>query len=446
MRAVVGIVIALGLASARVAHAHDVRGEVVLLDVGERVVDAELQVPLGQLALARGETVAQLRAAPIEQLAADARAYVGARAADGRAFAITVRAVGVRRVGDGDVMDVQVRMTAPDGASARWFELRDDLVLRAVVTDNAYVFVRRDLATGEVGADPLFVGLMHYQARALVVDRTAGSAWTGLRAAIGLGIDHIRGGTDHLLFVLMLLVSAPWRARGGRWIAPVPVRRALLRTAAIATAFTLGHSLTLVLGALVRVPVPAAIVEVAIAASILMSAIHALRPLAPGREPILAFGFGLVHGLAFAEALAGFGFDGRSLALALAGFNVGVELMQLAVVALVLPTLVILARGPGGRAVRVAGAAIGVVAAIGWIAERGLGLATPIPARVERLAAHGGWLLAALAAAAVVSWVAQRWGARSRPDDQSASAPRTLLGSRGSTPSGRPPVTALAGS
>ncbi len=179
---------------------------------------------------------------------------------------------------------------------------------------NALVRVERadgSVAQGVIDAgQPLFV----LPARA---DRSETIA-----SYLRLGIVHIFGGFDHLLFVagLVLLV------RSGR---------ALVATI---TAFTLGHALTLSCAALGFVRLPGAPIEVAIAASVFWLALELASrdergPSLPAR---LAFGFGLLHGFGFAAALAEAGLPSADLPLALASFNVGIELGQLAVVAVLL--------------------------------------------------------------------------------------------------------------
>lgn len=402
-----GVLVVLAvLGGGHVAFAHDVRGEVVFLDVGDRTVDVELRVPVLQLALARQERVEGLLAEPADRLAGDARAFVALRDPSGTAFAQAVRRITPARDADGGQMIVfALRFTPPAGSSARWFELEDGLVLHSVVTDNIYVFLRRDLQSGALGGSPSLVGTMHYPQRRLVVDQTAGSWTASLAAAFRLGVDHIRAGTDHLLFLLMLLVVAPLAAARRSWTHATTARRGLVRTAGIATAFTVGHSITLVLGALVHVPLPSRVVEVAIAVSIFVSALHAWRPLFAGKEAYVAAGFGLVHGLAFAGALAGFGFDRPSLVLALLGFNLGVEAMQLVVIALIVPSLMLLALGARYPHFRRAASALAIVASLGWLVERlaGLTLVSPV---LDRIAVHGSWLVVALAVGAFVSWKA----------------------------------------
>ena len=133
-----------------------------------------------------------------------------------------------------------------------------------------------------------------------------------------LGMEHIWGGIDHLLFVfgLLLLVG------GGK------------RLVWTITAFTLGHSVTLSLVTLGYFDYPVALVEFAIALSIFVLALELARREGAGmfrRYPWwLAGGFGLLHGMGFAGALAEVGLPQTELPLALLFFNIGIELGQLA--------------------------------------------------------------------------------------------------------------------
>src|SRR3984893_2359383 len=183
-----------------------------------------------------------------------------------------------------------------------------------------------------------------------------------VRDYVGLGIEHILFGIDHLLFVLCLLLLV----RG--------VRK-LLTTI---TAFTLAHSMTLAAATLGVIRVPAAPVEPTIAVSIVFLASELLRG-ESGRSVVtrsypwlVAFSFGLLHGLGFAGALAEVGLPQREIPLALFAFNVGVEVGQLAFVAAVL-SLVCIARSVPLRlpdwAPLAAGYAIGSVAAF-WVFAR----------------------------------------------------------------------------
>jgi hydrogenase/urease accessory protein HupE len=170
---------------------------------------------------------------------------------------------------------------------------------------------------------------------------------------LDLGLGHILGGLDHLLFVAGLVLL-------------VPNLRALVATI---TAFTLGHALTLSLAALDLVRVPSAPVEVLIAASVFWLALELAsdRP-RPARPARLALCFGLLHGFGFAAALRETGLPQGEIPLALASFNAGIELGQLAVVG----ALLLCARALR-RHTRVLAYAFGSLAGF-WLLDRSLAL------------------------------------------------------------------------
>ena len=212
----------------------------------------------------------------------------------------------------------------------------------------------------------------------MAIDRSSGSWWRGFGATFRLGARHIAEGTDHLLFLLALLLPAPLIAAGVRWGGYAGGKVALRRILKVVTAFTVGHSLTLVLGSLGLVHVPQPPIEAAIALSIFVSAIHALLPIFRGKEILIAGGFGLVHGLSFAAVLSDFGFDPLTLVSSVLGFNLGIEAFQLLVILVTMPWLVLLARTRVYPAFRVAGALATGIAAASWFFERALGWSNPV--------------------------------------------------------------------
>jgi hypothetical protein len=151
------------------------------------------------------------------------------------------------------------------------------------------------------------------------------------------GVWHIWNGYDHILFLIALLLPGVLRRREGSWEPVLAVRPAVTNVLKIVTAFTVAHSITLSLAALGVVHLPARLIESAIAGSVVLAALNNLTPFFSERGWIVAFGFGLLHGFGFANALRDLGLQDGQLALTLFGFNVGVETGQLAIVALFLP-------------------------------------------------------------------------------------------------------------
>jgi hydrogenase/urease accessory protein HupE len=173
-----------------------------------------------------------------------------------------------------------------------------------------------------------------------------------------LGVAHILGGPDHLLFVLGLVLLVPgWR-----------------RLLATVTAFTLGHSITLSAATLDLVHLPSRLAELLIAMTVLALAVELSRAPTPSalrrRPAVMAAAFGLLHGLGFAAALREIGLPGGEIPLALLAFNAGVEGGQLIFIAVVLASGRLLVRLPLPRwAAQIPVYAMGSLAAL-WCFER----------------------------------------------------------------------------
>ena len=203
---------------------------------------------------------------------------------------------------------LKLRGAVPDQAKAvtlSWAQGHGALVLRQVGVDDPYT----GFLNGGETSPPI-----------AVVGGNALTGWQSFVAYIPVGFDHILPkGLDHILFVL------------GLFFLSLHLRPLIWQI----SAFTLAHTVTLAAGALGWVNVPGAIIEPLIAASISFVAIENIlsRGLSPWR-PVVIFGFGLLHGLGFASVLEEFGLPEDTFIPALLGFNVGVELGQLTVIAL----------------------------------------------------------------------------------------------------------------
>jgi len=189
------------------------------------------------------------------------------------------------------------------------------------------------------------------------------------------GVWHIWTGYDHLLFLGALLLPAVLRRRSGQWVAVATFGAAFRDVLKIVTAFTLAHSVTLSLAVLGYIALPSRLVESAIALSVVAAALNNLFPLIEKRLWLVAFGFGLVHGLGFATVLADLGLPRDALAQSLVSFNLGVETGQIAVVSALLPLAYMWRRSwTYPRIVLGAGSLCIVAIASLWLIERSLDL------------------------------------------------------------------------
>jgi hypothetical protein len=203
----------------------------------------------------------------------------------------------------------------------------------------------------------------------------ASAAGSGFLESLQQGVWHIWTGYDHILFLLVLLIPAVFqRTANGREAIPT-FHGALLRVVIIVSAFTVAHSVTLACAALGGVRLPSRLVESVIAASIFIAALNNFLPrTAGGRSAWLAFGFGLIHGFGFAGALSEIGTQGAPLWQTLSAFNLGVEVGQLAIVAVFLPVAYLLRQTRFYRTgVLYGGSSIAGLCALLWFWERAFG-------------------------------------------------------------------------
>ena len=371
--------------------AHPMPSSMVVLSIHEKHISGEIQLPLGELQSAIGMAVNDRSDRLIERLGDSLRVYlqkhIRPKSFEGKPWAVTLGSMKVvestdRLVGLYKELVVQFEMSPPLHYDLRNFYFDYDVILHQVASHKALISIKQDWQQGIIneGDSPTDstaqqVGIIEWdvvnnQLKPFQVSLQQGSVWTGFKSMVKLGMRHILAGTDHLLFLLTLLLPATLLLDNKRWGAFGGTKYSLVQLLKIVTAFTVGHSLTLLLGATQWVNIASQPIEVLIAVSILVSATHAIRPIFAGKEIFIAAGFGLIHGLAFANTLTNLQLNFKQMALSILGFNVGIELMQLFIIALAIPFLIVLSKTRFYTVFRIIGAIVAIIAAWGWIVER----------------------------------------------------------------------------
>jgi hydrogenase/urease accessory protein HupE len=209
----------------------------------------------------------------------------------------------------------------------------------------------------------------------LVVQAGEASRWGQFVQFVMEGVWHIWIGFDHILFLLALLLPAVMAQEAKKWVGVPTFRRALSEVLWVVTAFTVAHSITLTLAALEIVALPSRWVESAIAASVVLAAANNLWPVVERKRWLVAFIFGLIHGFGFASVLTELGLPKDALVLSLLGFNLGVELGQLAIVAGFLPLAFVLRHSAFyKKGIFWGGSFLTMLVALVWLLERAFNL------------------------------------------------------------------------
>jgi hypothetical protein len=412
------------------SSAHPMPHSVILFDVRKDGIRAELSLPLKEFQMVYPDididkdykTLIERRGKWLDEYLLD---HLTIEDGNGRAWKVRVDSKRVTEdeqmlTGKYHELTYDLWMQPPAGSSPRNFTMNYDVIMHQLVTHKLFLKVSSDWYGGMTEKDSVNADL-----GVLMVDHSIGKAppveinlekkagtWRGFAVFVDLGMEHITTGTDHLLFLVVLMLSTALTAQNGKWVRGTGARKSLIRIIKVVTAFTIGHSLSLILGTLNWIVLSSKPVEIAIALTILLTAIHVIKPLFAKREGYAAIVFGLIHGLGFSGALAELNLDGERMAYSILGFNIGIELIQLFVLICIVPWLMLMSRYPLYRYVRIVFGLFAFVASIGWVTERVAEEPNILSEYTEIVLSNGKWLLAGIVSLALGNEIYQKLSAR----------------------------------
>jgi hypothetical protein len=197
----------------------------------------------------------------------------------------------------------------------------------------------------------------------------------GARDMIWQGVLHIWIGIDHVLFLVALMLPTVLVLAGNHWRPVSDFHKALWNVLKIVTVFTIAHSVTLLLAATGVLDVPSRLVESVIALSIALVALNNIAGRMRDGSLLVILALGLFHGLGFATVMGHLPFRTTTLLKAVLGFNIGVELGQLAIVAVVFPALFLMRSRPLYMPVVLKGGSFALILVSGaWFVQRAFGM------------------------------------------------------------------------
>ena len=358
----------------------------VVLKVNEKNISGEIQLPLGELQSAIGMGVDDNSEHLIDRLGDSLRIYlmkhIRPKTFDGKLWQVEIGSMKVAKTessasGIYKELIVNFLITPPQHYDLRNFYFDYDVIIHQVASHQILVNIKQDWQQGIINEDSklqqigvITLDIPSGKVPVFQVSLQQGSTWQGFKNMVSLGISHIAEGTDHILFVLTLLLPAMLLAEERRWGKYIGLKASLLGLFKTVSAFTIGHSLTLILGSIQWLSFPTKPIEILITITILISAFHAYKPIYPKKEMLLAGSFGLIHGLAFSETLKNLELSTKQMVLSILGFNIGIELMQLVVILLIFPILVLLSKTSYYSIIRKIGAMVMMTMALFWLFER----------------------------------------------------------------------------
>jgi hypothetical protein len=244
---------------------------------------------------------------------------------------------------------------------------------------HGFLLVEHNWATGTFANENQVSLVFTPDSRRQDFDLTSSGRMRGFMALVHLGAEHMILGLDHVFFLLALLLPVALRREKNTWQPIETVQPVLWNVLVIVTAFAAAHLVALFLGALGLLRLPEALVETVIAGSTTLAALNLLFPIFCGRVWWIVFGLSLFHGMGFAGALMGLGAVDDHLGLSVLGFNLGIEIGQLLIVAVVVPVLYAVRRLDLYRNIVLKIAAVGMILVSGvWVVERAFGVDIPM--------------------------------------------------------------------
>lgn len=370
-----------GFLASGVASAHSANQSLLYLNVSDRALTGTVEFPFADVREVLGlrlegtdeEITAEITSAQQELFSyADEHLSIGAA---GIEWATTFQTFSLFREPGTEIEFVvsEFETVVPDSVVPRQLEVTFDPFFDEVANRVALLLIGNDWSSGVFDNGEEVLLTYSPARRSQIVDLGETSQWSNFTSSISLGVDHIKTGPDHILFVLALLLPAVLIFSLGGWHPTESFMASLWRILKIATMFTLAHSITFTLAGLGILPLPSSkLIETIIAISIAAAALHNIKPILPNREWMLSFVFGLFHGMGFASLVSGLDASKSTQLISLLGRNVGIEIGQAAVILMMFPMLFILRRTKIYRWVLFGGSLALAGVSLAWAIERSL--------------------------------------------------------------------------
>jgi len=374
--------LALMMSVSGAATAHSASQSYVYLDIYDSTIEGRVEYPVDDLNNVLGTSIprdvegALLGAeANAELIYAYSAEHLAVYETADDQWPIVFDGLSTLEVGDGSYVIVEFEIDREFVQVPRVFTVSYDGIIHEMPERDALLIIGTDWGSGTFNNEANELLRFTVEDHVRDVDLGASSFWEGLAGVVGLGVEHIRIGTDHILFIFALVLPAVLIYVNPQGWEPSPrFGSSLWRVLKIVTMFTIAHTITLTLGGLGIIELPPAFVETVIAISIVLAALHNFRPMFVNKEWLLAFAFGLFHGFGFAGLLSDLGLTQSRQFVSLLGFNLGIEFGQAIIIIMIFPALFLARRTRAYQPAMFAGSAVLIAIASIWALDRAFGI------------------------------------------------------------------------
>lgn len=370
------------LFAAPALQAHPAATSVWLLQINDDSLSSQLELPIDQLQMANpqwSEIDAENIVADFQALIFDyVKQHIAIHSSDNQALTFNLNSLKMQTIDDQHYAVMSLWLNLPTEISVDELIIDYDVIMHRVRNHQAMVTINTDFSQAIFPDSPKLLTTLRYKKGQFQLGRDQASVWHGFVALFKLGMLHIAEGSDHLLFLLCLLLPAPLIAKRGQQWQRTKLSVCFFYVLKIISAFSLGHSVTLALGAFSILVLPTQPIEVLVALSIIVASFGVVRPEFSRHSMLIAGSFGLIHGMAFSATLSNMNLDNTQLAVALLGFNLGIEALQLLVVLLTIPVFYILSKQIMYRGFCLVSGAFASLAALEWGLNRAFNWFSPL--------------------------------------------------------------------
>lgn len=341
-------------------EAQELENSYINIEFREFDISADVVLPIAELELAYGK--------PVDLNLPDyISSHIQVKSVDGIPWQIDIDNSLLRNPDIPGTIRLRMIFMPATGLSTRELILTSTLINHKILGHRTYVYVKTDWDSGVSRHNPEAIGVVYSTSNQIKIFRGQQNIWRGFLGVFRVGLIHVRDGFDHILFLLILILSTPFLFSSTGRDRYNEAKKSSFHLFGLIGVIALSHMLALLCACIGWLRLPVWIGEILISTTIIISAIHIFWPIMANKEWILAAAFGVFHGLTFYDIILDYGLSASRLVIGVLGLNFGVLVMQLLVVLCLVPWFFIAAESVYYNILKYTLSIVGIALAGFWI-------------------------------------------------------------------------------